>query len=139
MHQLLQRIAPECPVEKASYDDYYIDVTQVCLHLAAELQGNTAALHARATAAPNVHAWGSEQAWNTLSPAMWAGTQIALDIRQSLHASLGFTVSVGVACGRVGARLAGPLYKPDCVVVVPHAAHRAFLLSRPLLDIPSLG
>ena len=137
VHQLLEHACPGCPIEKASYDDYYIDATELCHRLVTDEAVNSPALQAQVTAAPNVHVWGG--AWDALNPPLWAGTHLALDIRRSLQAALGFTVSVGVARGRVGARLAGPLHKPSCVVVVPDAAHRDFLLSRPLLDIPSLG
>ncbi len=30
VHSILQAHAPGCPVEKASYDDFYLDVTNLC-------------------------------------------------------------------------------------------------------------
>ena len=30
VHEILQAHAPGCPVEKASYDDFYLDVTSLC-------------------------------------------------------------------------------------------------------------
>lgn len=30
VHGILQSHAPGCPVEKASYDDFYLDVTSLC-------------------------------------------------------------------------------------------------------------
>lgn len=130
VHALLQAAAPGCAIEKASYDDYYIDATPLC-------HGSVPLALAAPPSTPNIHVWGG--AWDALGPAMWAGLRMALDIRQALRSALGFTVSVGVARGRVGARLAGPLHKPDCVVVVPEALHAEFLLSQALTDVPSFG
>ena len=37
VHGILQAYAPGCPVEKASYDDFYLDVTSLCqMHGVAE-------------------------------------------------------------------------------------------------------
>lgn len=65
--------------------------------------------------------------------------QVALGIRDALRSRLGLTVSVGVAPGRICARLVGPLHKPDCVVVLPAARVAEFLFSRRIQDVPSLG
>jgi nucleotidyltransferase/DNA polymerase involved in DNA repair len=53
--------------------------------------------------------------WHLLDPELQRGVVLALQLRAAVKASLGLTVSCGVAPGKLLARLVTPLHKPDAV------------------------
>jgi nucleotidyltransferase/DNA polymerase involved in DNA repair len=53
--------------------------------------------------------------WHLLEPELQRGVVLALQLRAAVKASLGLTVSCGVAPGKLLARLVTPLHKPDAV------------------------
>jgi nucleotidyltransferase/DNA polymerase involved in DNA repair len=53
--------------------------------------------------------------WHLLEPELQRGVAAALQLRAAVKASLGLTVSCGVAPGKLLARLVTPLHKPDAV------------------------
>ena len=64
--------------------------------------------------------------------------QVASEIRSAVHLELGFSMSFGIAVGKLAARLAGPLHKPSGTTVVPPNKATAFLLDTPILKVPHL-
>jgi nucleotidyltransferase/DNA polymerase involved in DNA repair len=53
--------------------------------------------------------------WHLLEPELQRGVKFALQLRAAVKASIGLTVSCGVAPGKLLARLVTPLNKPDAV------------------------
>ncbi|KAK9807873.1 hypothetical protein WJX72_011771 [[Myrmecia] bisecta] len=130
VHDLLRRFTPAGLVEKASYDDFYLDVSAHC------------------QAGPLVHADADGQApaglqvvaglpWEQLGPSLQKGAQIAVEVRHALKAELGLTASCGLAHNKLLARLAGPLHKPDGCTALPHSAACEFIHGFRIKDIPN--
>ncbi|KAK9867449.1 hypothetical protein WJX84_000515 [Apatococcus fuscideae] len=127
VHEILQAHAPGCPVEKASYDDFYLDVTSLC-HMDIESVD---------TAPEHLHIVQEGQ-WTDVARDLRKGLQLAVEIRQALVKQLGMTISVGVARNKLLARLVGPMHKPDGLSVLADPASQPFLCSQPIQSIPSL-
>jgi DNA polymerase iota len=53
--------------------------------------------------------------WHLLEPELQRGVELALQLRAAVKASLGLTVSCGVAPGKLLARLVTPVHKPNAV------------------------
>lgn len=146
-------------VEKTSYDDFYLeapppppthvptaaphgDSSTSCVGATpaaadAELSRRAQAAGVRVHGAAQGSAWDCE--WRLLGPSLQRGVQVALDIRDALRALLpGFTLTFGVARGKLLARMAGPLYKPDAVAALPDSRAAAFVRSWRIRDVPSL-
>ncbi|KAK9826961.1 hypothetical protein WJX74_001872 [Apatococcus lobatus] len=127
VHSILQAHAPGCPVEKASYDDFYLDVTAMC-HMD---------MGPADSPPPQLHIIHQGQ-WPDVAADMRHALLIAVDMRKALVKQLGMTISVGVARNKLLARLVGPMRKPDGLSVLPDCATQPFLCSQPLQSIPSL-
>ena len=68
----------------------------------------------------------------------YARVQVACNIRAAVQQELAFTMSFGIAVGKLAARLAGPLHKPSGMTVVLPNQAAAFLLDTPILKVPHL-
>ena len=64
--------------------------------------------------------------------------QVVSSIKAAVQKELGFTMSFGIAEGKLAARLAGPLHKPSGITVVPPQHAAQFLLGTPILKVPQL-
>ena len=114
---VLQRF--RAPVEKTSYDDFYVDATGAPANPAAD--------------APRVWNGG---AFDDLDAALRRGAALAAEMRAAVRAELGFAVSAGVARTKLVARLLSPAAKPDGLLCVRDADAAAFMESRALRSIP---
>lgn len=64
--------------------------------------------------------------------------QVVGRIKAAVKRELGFSMSFGIAEGKLAARLAGPLHKPAGITVVPPQHAARFLLDTPILKVPLL-
>lgn len=65
--------------------------------------------------------------------------QMAVKIKQRVKAELGLTASIGIASGKVVAKVASELSKPDGLLEVAAGKERAFLAPLPIARLPGIG
>lgn len=65
--------------------------------------------------------------------------QMALKIKERIKKELGLTASVGIASGKVIAKVASEKSKPDGLIEVPPGEERSFLAPLPVGDLPGIG
>jgi len=66
-------------------------------------------------------------------------SQMATQIRQRVKDELGLNASVGIASGKVVAKIASDLAKPDGLLEVPLGEERSFLAPLPVARLPGIG
>ena len=161
LHTALRDAAPGCAVEKASCDDFYLDVTGLC---AADSGGNktTGAAQNGGTsqcAVASVHIacapGGSGTAAATgqcakgmclsvrelesrVSVDLQRATALAARLQRHVQATLGLTVSIGVGRTRLLARLLSPLRRPCGLTVLRDDDIASFMGAQPLRSMPKL-
>ncbi len=65
--------------------------------------------------------------------------QMALAIKKRVKDEIGLTASVGIASGKVVAKVASELSKPDGLIEVPAGGERAFFAPLPIGKLPGIG
>jgi len=65
--------------------------------------------------------------------------QMAIAIKQRIKGELGFCASVGIASGKVVAKVASELSKPDGLLEVAAGEERSFLAPLPVARLPGIG
>jgi DNA polymerase-4 len=65
--------------------------------------------------------------------------QMAIKIKQRIKAELGLSASVGIASGKIVAKVASELSKPDGLVKVAGGEERSFLAPLPVAKLPGIG
>ena len=65
--------------------------------------------------------------------------QMALAIKKRVKNEIGLTASVGIASGKVVAKVASDLSKPDGLIEVPAGGERAFFAPLPIGKLPGIG
>jgi len=65
--------------------------------------------------------------------------QMAVKIKQRIKAELGLSASVGIASGKIVAKVASELSKPDGLVKVAGGEERSFLAPLPVAKLPGIG
>ena len=65
--------------------------------------------------------------------------QMATAIKQRIKDELGLCASVGIASGKVIAKVASELSKPDGLLVVVDGEERSFLAPLPITELPGIG
>ncbi len=65
--------------------------------------------------------------------------QMAVKVKQRIKAELGLTASVGIASGKVVAKVASELAKPDGLLEVDEGKERSFLAPLPVARLPGIG
>ncbi len=65
--------------------------------------------------------------------------QMAVKIKQRIKEELGLTASVGIASGKVVAKVASELSKPDGLLEVAAGKERSFLAPLPVAKLPGIG
>ncbi|MFQ6122151.1 MAG: DNA polymerase IV [Dehalococcoidales bacterium] len=65
--------------------------------------------------------------------------QMAVAIKQRIKDELGLCASVGIASGKVVAKIASDLSKPDGLLEVPAGKERSFLKPLPVAKLPGIG
>ena len=65
--------------------------------------------------------------------------QMAVKIKQRIKQKLGFTASIGIASGKVVAKVASELSKPDGLLEVDEGKERSFLAPLPIAKLPGIG
>jgi DNA polymerase-4 len=65
--------------------------------------------------------------------------QMALGIKQRIKSELGISASVGIASGKVAAKVAAELSKPDGLLEVAAGEERSFLAPLPVAKLPGIG
>jgi len=66
-------------------------------------------------------------------------SQMAAQLRQRVKDELGLNASVGIAGGKVVAKIASDLAKPDGMLEVPPGEERSFLAPLPVARLPGIG
>jgi nucleotidyltransferase/DNA polymerase involved in DNA repair len=150
------------PVEKASCDDFYLDVTALCsssdnafidtLNLKEQQLGLSSSFSNILERFPdglkfiylqkkNEDADNKKSAavWSTVSPDLQRGVYIAHAIRQTLSQKLGLTASCAVSRNKLISRLASPTNKPNgLTLVASDAAAVDFIGDIPITSVPSM-
>ena len=65
--------------------------------------------------------------------------QMALAIKQRIKEELGLSASVGIASGKVVAKIAAELSKPDGLLEIAAGEERSFLAPLPIAKLPGIG
>jgi len=65
--------------------------------------------------------------------------QMAAKIKQRVKAELGLTASIGIAGGKVVAKVASEMSKPDGLLEVAEGKERSFLAPLPIARLPGIG
>ena len=65
--------------------------------------------------------------------------QMALKIKQRVKKELGINASIGIASGKVVAKVASDMSKPDGLIEVEIGKERAFLAPLPIAKLPGIG
>eukprot|EP00928_Gymnodinium_smaydae_P015669 TRINITY_DN15801_c0_g1_i2.p1 TRINITY_DN15801_c0_g1~~TRINITY_DN15801_c0_g1_i2.p1 ORF type:complete len:573 (+),score=46.47 TRINITY_DN15801_c0_g1_i2:231-1949(+) len=120
----------QAPVEKTSYDDFYVDVTK----LAAADSAATTCLPSSARVYGDID---HEVAFDSLPRDLQIGSRIGMEMRAKLRSELALVASVGVGRSKFAARMLSPRAKPDGMLILPDTASRRFYEECCILDIPS--
>ena len=101
------------------------------------------AIFRRYAAAEKIEAVDLDEAYLDVTPRTRHGTstpeEVARRIKYAIHTEVGLTASVGVATGKLVAKIAGGSRKPDSLVMVTPGTEAAFLAPLPIGVIPGLG
>jgi nucleotidyltransferase/DNA polymerase involved in DNA repair len=155
VHEMLKSVVgPTVPVEKASCDDFYLDITSLCssdefLNRNKELFGFIYTSSRLVDTPPEGLKFISSEEkeedenlakiWSTLSSDLQRGIWIAHALRQILSQKLGLTASCAVSRNKLISRLASPVNKPNgLTLVASEAAAIHFIGSIPINRIPSM-
>ena len=119
-------------VEKASYDDFYCD-------LSGKVSGPSAAPAQPTANPPRINILDGHES-NKVASDLLAGAQLAQEMCTVLKQRFGngFSCSGGVARSKLLARLASCENRPDGLTVVPDAASLEFILRTPIVKVPKL-
>lgn len=92
---------------------------------------------------PDVEAFGIDESWIELSghPRLQheSGAAIANEIRETVKAETGLTVSIGVSFNKIFAKLGSDLKKPDAVTVIDKSDFREKIWPLPASDLLYVG
>jgi nucleotidyltransferase/DNA polymerase involved in DNA repair len=153
LHELLAEYASQ--VEKASYDDFYLDCTAM-LRQRPPNPAAAALCHARVRVldeacvgaredqggvGARVGGKGTHQWCDALEEApalLRAATNLSVEIQARVRERMGMSVSIGVACNKLQARLISGLNKPQGITVLPPAHVARFMAPVPLMSIPTM-
>jgi nucleotidyltransferase/DNA polymerase involved in DNA repair len=144
LHATLRAFAPDGAVEKASYDDFYLDVTGAVEHAAAPAADAPAACGQQAVIAAgeqgaNVHVAGERGAsLASLAEDLQRAAALAARLQARVLAEHSLTVSVGVGRTRLLARLLSPLRRPAGMTLLHDDDIPAFMGAQRIADIPAL-
>ena len=88
-----------------------------------------------------VEPYGMDECWLdvTGSRIMGTGPEIADEIRQTVKAELGLTISAGVSFNKVFAKLSSDMKKPDAVTCIGRDSFRERIWSLPASDMLGVG
>lgn len=125
IHKLLRRWSPQ--VEKTSYDDFYLDVTERC-----------GVQHELPPLPPEGLCILSGASWEDVPGPLRQGAHLAHEMMRTLETEMRMTMSCGVSHKKLLSRLVGPLNKPNKVTLLPPSAMDEFLQSCPIRKVPSL-
>ncbi|KAK3259590.1 hypothetical protein CYMTET_31418, partial [Cymbomonas tetramitiformis] len=125
IHKLLRRWSPQ--VEKTSYDDFYLDVTERC--------GVEGALP---PSPPEGLCIVSGASWEGVPGPLRQAAHLAHQMMRTLQTEMKMTMSCGVSHKKLLARLVGPLNKPNKITLLPPSAMEEFLQSCPIRKVPNL-
>src|SRR5919199_888514 len=101
------------------------------------------AIFRRFTSPEKIEAVALDEAYLDVTARTRHGTSspedVARRIKYTIHTEVGLTASVGVATGKLVAKVAGASRKPDGLVLVPPGTEADFLAPLPIGVIPGLG
>lgn len=130
-------------IEKASIDEFYIDVTAM---IDAELKkGRDQTTGRDHNTHADAFAWGSIVPHVALDPGsefdvrLAAGAGIACRLRAAIREELGYTSSAGIACNKLMAKIGSALNKPDQQTVLSPKNTAAILEKLPLKKLRNFG
>ena len=90
----------------------------------------------------SVEPFGMDECWLDLpftKDAEGEGYRVAEEIRKSVYSETGLTVSVGVSCSKVFAKLGSDMKKPDAVTVISRNNFRETVWKLPVSDLLYCG
>ena len=142
LHATLRTLAPSGAVEKASYDDFYIDITAAC-------QGDEDEdAHGSASGALdgcNLHVASGADASDSraaavaaLPPPLQRAARFAARVQAKVLEQHKLTVSIGAGRTRLLARLLSPLRCPAGITLLPDDEVEAFMGGQALRSLPRL-
>lgn len=92
---------------------------------------------------PDVESFGIDESWieMTGSPLLKEHTpaEIANELRETVKAETGLTVSIGVSFNKVFAKLGSDMQKPDAVTVIPEDSFQKMVWPLPVSDLLYVG
>lgn len=92
---------------------------------------------------PDVEAFGIDESWieMTGSPLLSRHTpsEIANELRETVKAETGLTVSIGVSFNKIFAKLGSDMRKPDAVTVIPEDSFQEMVWPLPVSDLLYVG
>lgn len=92
---------------------------------------------------PEVEAFGIDESWIELtgSPLLREKTplEIANEIRETVKAEVGLTVSIGVSFNKIFAKLGSDMKKPDAVTCIPRDQFQEIVWPLPVEDLLYVG
>ncbi len=89
-----------------------------------------------------IEPYGLDEAWLDVTGSQYlfgTGREIAEEIRESVKAELGLTVSIGVSFNKVFAKLGSDLKKPDAVTVIAKEDFKRMLWDLPANEMIGVG
>ena len=141
------------PVEKTSYDDYYVEAGAITARedgrgLVPSRGAGESSGEVDAGAASRAKVWTDGACGcvalsavvvdGVLAPDLRRGCELSELMRATVRAELGFTASVGVGRTKLVARMLSPAAKPDGVLTVADAHVAAFMATRRVVTLPGL-
>jgi DNA polymerase eta len=124
---IVKRLVPdERRVERASIDEAYLDLSSLFPTLEVPFESR-----------PDVHVYGDEfEARKEYA----AASRFVCELRDCVKRELGYTMSAGVSCNKLCAKMASARFKPDSQTLVAPSAVRDLLLScKSVHKVPGLG
>ena len=92
---------------------------------------------------PDVEAFGIDESWieMTGSPLLKDRTpaEIANELRETVKAETGLTVSIGVSFNKIFAKLGSDMRKPDAITVIPEDSFQEMVWPLPASDLLYVG
>lgn len=133
---LIRRCIPCAVIEKASIDEFYIDVT--------ELVEKNMTLEERHVDPSTVFSWGSIVV-EKLDPGsefdrrLALGAEISCRVRGAIMRDLKYTSSAGIASNKLLAKLGSAMHKPNQQTIIPPNAVEHLMSTLPLRRLKGFG
>jgi len=136
LHVLLGNYASQ--VEKASYDDFYLDVTNRLLQRLPSPATDSELARVRILGGGGQGGGGICRLLTSVPELLQAAASLAIEIQCRVREQMHMSVSIGVAVSKLQARLISSLSKPAGITLLPPDHISQFMKDVPLRSIPTL-